>query len=79
MAQIDFRKIYNFYPIKIKEGDEKLPTGGDVYYECQKCKGLVLSVSFIPSSCGCGNVSANKGKAEVQEPDQVIAMTGKLK
>ncbi len=32
MTQIDFRKIYNFYPIKIKEGDEKLPTGGDVYY-----------------------------------------------
>ncbi len=76
---IDFRKIYNFYPIPDKEGTGKLPTGGDVYYECQNCKGLVLSVSFIPSKCECGNITANKGKSEIKDPSKVIAMTGKLK
>ena len=73
------RKIYNFYPITPEPDPANLPVGGDIYYECKECKGVVNSVSRIKSVCECGNLTADKGKCEIKDPTKVTAVKGKLK
>ncbi len=73
------RKIYNFYPIEPRPDPQNLPKGGDVYYECKRCNGVVNSVSRIKASCSCGNLTADKGACTIQNPDEVTAVKGKLK
>lgn len=79
MQNLDMRKIYNFYPITPKPDPAALPTGGDIYYECTGCNGIVSSVSFIKTACQCGNLSGNGGKTTVQDPHKVNVVRGKLK
>lgn len=76
---VDMRKIYNFYPVEPAPPSDNLPTGGDLYYECLKCKGIVSSVSHIKAACACGNLSGQGGKTAVKEADQIRVVRGKLK
>ena len=78
MIKLDLRKIYRFEPIPLV-ADGSLPSGGDIYYECQTCKKVVSSVTHIPDACECGNLSGSKGDLTVREPDKVKPMRGKLK
>lgn len=73
------RKIYNFYPVQPAPDPNNLPTGGDIYYECVECNGVVNSVSRIKSSCQCGMLVANAGKCTVSDPSKVRVVKGKLK
>ncbi|MDR3352908.1 MAG: hypothetical protein LBO00_07920 [Zoogloeaceae bacterium] len=77
--QIDMRKIYNFYPLEPAPSPDDLPTGGDIYYECLECSGVVSSVPRIKSACACGNLSGSGGKIEVRDPLKVRVVRGKLK
>ena len=51
MLKIDMRKIYNFYPVEPAPDPAKLPTSGDLYYECLECTEIVNSLPFIRSAC----------------------------
>jgi hypothetical protein len=77
-VKIDLRKIYRFAPMDHTHGDP-LPNGGDIYYECTSCNGVISSVPRIPSDCGCGNLTGNGGKATIKEADKVTPVRGKLK
>jgi hypothetical protein len=55
-----------------------LPTGGDVYYECE-CGDIVSSVSFVKAACKCGNVAGGQGTVTIQSPDKVKPLRGKLR
>ncbi|MBS1190351.1 MAG: hypothetical protein H6R10_2143 [Rhodocyclaceae bacterium] len=79
MHKVDLRKIYNFYPLDQKADPGNLPTGGDVYYECHECRGIVSSVTFIKAACECGNLEGNKGEVTVKEPARVTVVRGRLK
>ena len=79
MLGFDLRKIYKFYPIEPAPAADALPVGGDVYYECTECNGIVVSVPLIQSACACGNLSGNGGKLEVKSPEKVRVVRGKLK
>jgi hypothetical protein len=79
MSTVDMRKIYKFYPLDQKVDPEKLPTGGDLYYECQECNGIVSSVTFIKAACQCGNLDGNKGTVVVKDSARVTVVRGKLK
>jgi hypothetical protein len=76
--KIDLRKIYRFEPIA-RNPDGSLPSGGDIYYECAGCNGVVSSVPHIVSQCACGNLSGKGGKVDIKSPDQVNPVRGKLK
>lgn len=73
--KIDLRTIYRFQPI---EYSGSLPTGGDVYYECE-CGDIVSSVSFIKAVCTCGNVTGGQGSVTIQSPEKVKPLRGKLR
>ena len=79
MMNIDMRKIYNFYPVEPAPDPVDLPTGGDLYYECLDCTGIVSSVPRIQSACPCGNLSGNGGQLAVKDPMRVRVVRGKLK
>lgn len=79
MSGIDMRKIYKFYPVEPAPAANALPTGGDLYYECLDCTGIVSSVPLIKSACACGNLSGNGGKLDVKSPEKVRVVRGKLK
>lgn len=76
---IDMRKIYNFYPVEPAPDPDKLPTGGDVYYECLDCSAVVNSVPFIKAACSCGNLQGGAGKLNLEDPARVRVVKGKLK
>lgn len=73
--KIDMRSIYRFQPIE-HAGD--LPSGGDVYYECE-CGDIVSSVSFIKAACKCGNVTGEQGSVSIQSREKVKPLRGKLR
>ncbi|MCK9388078.1 MAG: hypothetical protein M0Q22_06765 [Sulfuritalea sp.] len=73
--KIDLRSIYRFHPI---EGADGLPSGGDVYYECE-CGDIVSSVSFVKAACKCGNVAGGHGSVTTQSPEKVKPLRGKLR
>lgn len=79
MTTVDMRKIYKFYPLDQKVDPENLPTGGDLYYECLECQGIVSSVTFIKAVCQCGNLEGNKGAVMVRDATRVAVVRGKLK
>ncbi len=76
--KIDLRKIYRFTPMD-HAPDAALPSGGDIYYECTVCNGVISSVPRIPSACECGNLTGNGGEAVIKEADKVNPVRGKLK
>ena len=73
--KIDLRTIYRFQQI---EQTGALPTGGDVYYECE-CGDIVSSVSFIKAACQCGNLTGGHGSVTVKSAEKVKALRGKLR
>jgi hypothetical protein len=73
--KVDMRSIYRFTPF---EYEGALPTGGDVYYECE-CGGIVSSVSFTKSHCECGNLHGAAGNTTVKDPAKVKPLRGKLR
>ncbi len=77
-VKIDLRKIYRFSEVDYTAGTP-LPSGGDIYYECLTCNGVISSVPRIPSACECGNLSGNGGEAVIKEADKVKPVRGKLK
>ena len=79
MLKIDMRKIYNFYPIEPAPDPAKLPTSGDLYYECLECTEIVNSLPFIKSACSCGNLVGSEGKLIVKNPESVRVIRGKLR
>lgn len=76
--KLDMRSIYRFSPMDHAAG-APLPTGGDVYYECTECKGIVSSVSFAKAACECGNLTGGGGNTTVLHPEKVSPMRGKLR
>jgi len=79
MLNIDMRKIYNFYPIEPAPAANNLPSGGDIYYECLNCTGIVSSVPRIKSACTCGNLHGAEGALTVDKPERIRVVRGKLK
>ena len=79
MLNIDMRKIYNFYPFGETIDPANLPSGGDLYYECQDCAGIISSVSHIKSACTCGNLAGGGGRVDVRDPERVNVVRGRLK
>lgn len=73
--KIDMRSIYRFQPV---EYSGKLPSGGDVYYECE-CGDIVSSVSFVKTACSCGNLKGGAGSVTVQSPEKLKPLRGKLR
>ncbi|MFA6309924.1 MAG: hypothetical protein WCV99_08075 [Sterolibacterium sp.] len=76
--KIDLRKIYKFEALEI-EVDTALPSGGDVFYECTKCKNVVSSVPYTSAECECGNLKGNKGSITIADPSLVKPVRGRLK
>lgn len=79
MVDIDMRKIYRFYPLDKPVDPANLPSGGDLYYECLECKGIVSSVARIDAACSCGNLSGGGGKVAIREPARITVVRGRLK
>lgn len=79
MTNIDMRQIYNFYPIEPAPEPADSITGGDIYYECLDCSGVVSSLPFIKVACECGNLTGNSGSVVVQNVAQIRAVRGTLK
>ena len=73
--KIDLRTIYRFQPI---DHSGTLPSGGDVYYECE-CGDIVSSVSFVKAACKCGNLAGGQGSIAVESPAKVKPLRGKLR
>jgi len=73
--KVDMRSIYRFEPITYQGA---LPSGGDVYYECE-CGSIVSSVSFIKAACECGNVVGGQGTVKIENPEKVKPLRGKLR
>jgi hypothetical protein len=76
--KVDLRKIYHFTPID-RPADGSIPTGGDIYVECNTCHDILSTVSFLASACSCGNLSGGDGKISIQSPDQTTPLRGKLR
>jgi hypothetical protein len=76
---IDMRKIYTFQAIDPAPSADALPTGGDIYYECLECTGIVSSVPHIKTACNCGNLSGNGGEVAIKDKVRVRVVRGKLK
>lgn len=79
MLNIDLRKIYNFRPVEPAPDPSSLPTGGDIYYECLDCTGIVSSVPHVQAACTCGNLTGNGGKLDIKDNGRVRVVRGKLK
>ncbi|GHU36121.1 hypothetical protein AGMMS50256_32290 [Betaproteobacteria bacterium] len=79
MVSVDMRKIYHFHPVEPAPSPDDLPTGGDLYYECTECAGVVSSVTRIKAACTCGNLSGHGGATTVKDPAKVRVVRGKLK
>ena len=79
MIRVDLRKIYLFSPVEPAPAPESLPVGGDLYYECLDCATVLNSVPYIKCACECGNLIGGGGKTNVEKPDRVRVMRGKLK
>ncbi|MCE9569872.1 MAG: hypothetical protein K8R10_07680 [Rhodocyclales bacterium] len=75
MMKLDLRSIYRFAPV---ESDGSLPSGGDIYYECE-CGDIVSSVSHIAAACQCGNLKGGQGSVRVDDAARVKPMRGKLR
>ena len=73
--KIDLRTIYRFQPI---DHSGTLPSGGDVYYECE-CGDIVSSVSFVKAACKCNNIEGSAGTVTVKSPEKVKPLRGKLR
>lgn len=73
--KIDLRSIYRFHPV---EYTGALPSGGDVYYECD-CGDIVSSVSFVQAACKCGNLVGADGSVTIQSPEKLTPLRGKLR
>jgi hypothetical protein len=73
--KLDLRSIYRFTPV---ESDGALPSGGDIYYECD-CGDIVSSVSFIAAACRCGNLKGGQGSVTVADATRIKPMRGKLR
>lgn len=78
VMKLDLRKIYRFEPIP-HNADGSLPKGGDIYYECADCKGIVSSVSYLKTACACGNLKGGGGSVDVGNAERVMALKGKLR
>jgi hypothetical protein len=76
--KIDLRSIYRFAPMDHLTG-QPLPKGGDIYYECVDCNGVVSSVSHAKAACECGNLSGGGGETVVKATEKVRPMRGKLR
>ena len=76
--KIDLRKIYRFDVVD-RNTDGTLPTGGDIYYECTECTGIVSSVSHLKAACECGNLDGGQGTTAVRSPEKVNPLRGKLR
>ena len=76
--KIDLRKIYRFDAVE-RNADGSLPSGGDIYYECTECSGIVSSVSHLKAACECGNLDGGQGKTEIRSPEKVTPLRGKLR
>ncbi|MCX7175872.1 MAG: hypothetical protein NT159_18490 [Proteobacteria bacterium] len=76
--KLDLRKIYKFEALELVVG-AALPSGGDVFYECTKCKSVVSSVPYTPAECECGNLKGNKGSIKIGDPSLVKPVRGRLK
>ena len=57
----------------------KIPTGGDIYYECLDCDAVLNSVPHINTACVCGNLAGGNGAVKIKDPARVRALKGKLK
>jgi hypothetical protein len=79
MLGIDLRKIYRFSPVEPAPAVGSFPVGAAFYYECLDCQAIVSSVPHAPAKCVCGNLSGGSGSLEIQVPERVRVMTGKLK
>lgn len=76
---LDLRKIYSFHPVTPAPDPGKLPTGGDLYYECLDCSQVLNSVPHLKCTCACGNLSGGAGEIQVGKPERVRVVRGKLK
>ena len=76
--KLDLRKIYRFEPMDHVAG-QVLPVGGDIYYECLECRGMMSSVTYAAMTCDCGNLSGKQGAVEVKSPEKVSPVRGKLR
>lgn len=79
MQNIDLRKIYNFQPISPAPEPADSLTGGDIYYECLDCSGIVSSLPYIKIACSCGNLKGDGGSVEVKNATLIRAVRGALK
>lgn len=79
MLNFDLRKIYIFHPVEPAPSPSDLPTGGDIYYECLDCTGIVVSVPRIKSACTCGNLAGSDGVMNIANAERVRVVRGKLK
>ena len=79
MFSVDLRKIYSFSPLEPAPAPDQLPTAGDLYYECLDCSTVLSSAPHIKCKCTCGNLTGGAGKTQVQKPDRVRVVKGKLK
>ena len=73
--KIDLRTIYRFQQIEFSGA---LPSGGDVYYECE-CGDIVSSVSFVKTACKCGNLAGGHGSVTIKLPEKLKPLRGKLR
>ncbi|HLA34040.1 MAG TPA: hypothetical protein VJ001_04135 [Rhodocyclaceae bacterium] len=73
--KVDMRSIYRFDPI---EYTGALPSGGDVYYECE-CGSIISSVTFIKAQCECGNMAGKQGDVTIKDAAKVKPLRGKLR
>lgn len=76
--KLDLRKIYKFEALELAPG-AALPSGGDVFYECTKCKSVISSVPYTPAECECGNLKGNQGAIKIGDASLTKAVRGRLK
>ena len=63
--KIDLRKIYRFTPMDHAAGTA-LPSGGDIYYECTVCNGVITPGMPLETSCStsaqeAGSINSRSG------------------
>ena len=79
MSSVDLRKIYSFRPLEPAPESGQLPSGSDLYYECLDCTTVLNSVPFIKCACECGNLVGSAGKTQIEKPERVRVVKGRLK
>lgn len=78
VVKIDLCKIYCFMLLDYVFG-VLLFSGGDIYYECIICNGVISLVLCIVLVCECGNFIGNGGQVVIKEIDKVNLVCGKFK